>query len=175
MCGQNWEFFNLNWFLGPGPVHLGAPAGPVQGQTTSGAVLQLAAGTDGPHGYHRPPTALTGLRHCTEHAPSNAASATAGARRHGGREWAVCCCVRVVTTAFDHASTTDGTDVLGVVDSVVFGWGGHERAAWRAASCRRGPHVHERQDQPLAGQFSFWIARCRQAPFDRPMIQCIGP
>ena len=55
-----------------------------------------------------------------------------------GAEWAVCCCVSVVTTAFDHASTTDGTDVLGIVGSVVvFGWGGHEWAARWAASCRQ--------------------------------------
>jgi hypothetical protein len=55
-----------------------------------------------------------------------------------GAEWAVCCCcVRVVTTAVDHASTTDGTDALGIVGRVVIGWSGHERAARRAASCRQ--------------------------------------
>ena len=82
------ELGNFEFKLASG-AWAGPPGGPsrppVQGQTTSGALLRLAAGTDGPRGCHRPPIALAGLRHCTGHAPSNAASATAGARRHGGR------------------------------------------------------------------------------------------
>ena len=86
-----------------------------------------------------PPTALTGAYGTARDMPlpmphprQPALAGTAGA------EWAVCCCcVRVVTTAVDHASTTDGTDALGIVGRVVIGWGGHERAARRAASCRQ--------------------------------------
>ena len=112
--------------------------GPVQGQTTSGALLRPAAGTDGPRGCRMPPTALTGTYGTARDMPlpmphprQPAPAGTAGA------EWAVCCCcVRVVTTAVDHASTTDGTDALGIVGRVVIGWSGHERAA-RAAFCRQ--------------------------------------
>ena len=85
-----------------------------------------------------PPTALTGTYGTARDMPlpmphprQPAPAGTAGA------EWAVCCCcVRVVTTAVDHASTTDGTDALGIVGRVVIGWSGHERAA-RAAFYRQ--------------------------------------
>ena len=84
-----------------------------------------------------PPTALAGAYGTARDMPlpmphprQPALAGTAGA------EWAVCCCVRVVTTAFGHASTTDGTDALGIVGRVVIGWSGHERAA-RAAFCRQ--------------------------------------
>ena len=132
---ENFEFKPVSgaWASPPEPQQ-----GPVQGQTTSGALLRPAAGTDGPHGCRMPPTALTGTYGTARDMPlpmphprQPAPAGTAGA------EWAVCCCcVRVVTTAVDHASTTDGTDALGIVGRVVIGWSGHERAA-RAAFCRQ--------------------------------------
>ena len=132
---ENFEFKPVfgAWASPPEPQQ-----GPVQGQTTSGALLRPAAGTDGPRGCRMPPTALTGTYGTARDMPlpmphprQPAPAGTAGA------EWAVCCCcVRVVTTAVDHASTTDGTDALGIVGRVVIGWSGHERAA-RAAFCRQ--------------------------------------
>ena len=98
-------------------------------------------------GGHRRPSRLSyathrtrrRLRHCTGHAPSNAASATAGARRHGGRGVGRVLLLRA-RGDYGVRSTcvpTDGTDALGIVGRVVIGWSGHERAARRAASCRQ--------------------------------------
>ena len=151
----------------------------MQGQTTSCALLRPAAGTDGPRGCRMPPTALAGAYGTARDMPlpmphprQPAPAGTAGA------EWAVCCCcVRVVTTAVDHASTTDGTDALGIVGRVVIGWSGHERAARRAASCRQDDmNANEKAGSTSHWlDNSFWIAGCRQTPFDKPAMQCIGP
>ena len=85
MCRQNWTILSLNRFLGPGPVHLS----PSRARARTDDERRSPATCGG----HRRPSRLSyathrthrRLRHCTGHAPSNAASATAGARRHGGR------------------------------------------------------------------------------------------
>ena len=158
MCGQNWAILNLNWLLGPGPVHLGGPAGPRCKDRRQAALscdlrrARTALAVVIGHPSHSPAYGTAwDMPLPLPHPRQPALADTAGA------EWAVCCCVRVVTTAFDHASTTDGTDVLGIVGSVVFGCGavmngrhGGQLPAGRR-ECKREGRIHHLLDNSPSG------------------------